>query len=61
MRNHARFQENISICSAIQTIKGFIRMKGNYSKKHMHNDIVNFSCLKFFCMITRYWKETSPI
>jgi len=33
--NHARFQENISICSTIQTVKGFIRMTGNSSRKHM--------------------------
>jgi len=45
MRNQARFQENISICSAIQTIKGFIRMTNNFSKKHMRNDIIDFSYL----------------
>jgi len=48
MRNHARFQEKISICSAIYTVKGFITMTGNSSSKHMSNDIVDFSCLKFF-------------
>ena len=48
MRNHVRFQENISICSAIQSVKGFIKMTGNSSKKYMLNDIVNFSYLKFF-------------
>jgi len=48
MRNHVRFQEKISICSTIQTVKGFIRMTGNSSRKHMRKDIVDFSCLKFF-------------
>ena len=61
MSNHARFQKNISICSAIHTIKGFIRMTSNASRKHMRNDIVNFSCLNFFYITMRCQKETSPI
>ena len=61
VRNHAKFQENISICSAIQTIKGFIKMMGNSSRKHMRNDIVDFTYLKFFYITTRRQKEISPI
>ena len=61
MRNHARFQENISICSAIQTVKGFIRVTGSSSRKHMHNDTVDFSYLKVFYIITCLRKEISPI
>jgi len=37
MRNHARFQENISICLDIQIVKGLIKMMANSSRKHMHN------------------------
>jgi len=62
VRNHAKFQENISICLAIQTVKGFIRVMGNSSRKHIRNDITNFSYLKFFFyIITCRWKEISPI
>jgi len=61
MRNHARFQENISICSAIQTVKGFVRVTSNSSRKHMHNDIVDFYYLKFFDITTRLRKEISSI
>jgi len=42
------FKKNISICSAIHIVKGFIRMTGNSSKKHIPNHIVDFSYLKFF-------------
>jgi len=48
MRNYVRFQENISIYSTIQTVKGFIRMTSNSFKKYMYNDIVGFSYLKVF-------------
>ena len=61
MRNHVRFHENISICSTIQTIKDFIKMTGNSSRKHMCNDIVHFSYLKFFYITTCSRKEISPI
>jgi len=35
MKNHARFQENISIYSAIQIVKRLIRMTVNSSRKHV--------------------------
>jgi len=61
MRNHVRFQENISIFSATQTVKGFTIMTGNSSRKNMHNDIIEFYYLKFFYVTTRRQKEISPI
>jgi len=36
-------------------------MTPNYSKKYMHNNIVDFSYLKLFYIITRCRKEISPI
>jgi len=36
-------------------------MTGNSSMKHMRNDIVEFSCLKFFDITTHCRKENSPI
>jgi len=61
MRNHARFQENISIYSTIQTVKGSIKMASNSSRKHMRNDIVDFSYLKVLYITTHCRKEISPI
>jgi len=61
MRNHVRFQENIFICSAIQTVQCFIRMTGNSSRKYMRNDIVDFSYLKLFYITTHCWTEISAI
>jgi len=46
--NHVKFQENIYICSA----KGFIEMTGNSSRKHMSNNIIDFSYLKLLFYIT---------
>jgi len=43
------------------TVKGFIRMTGNSSRKRMHNVIVDFSYLKFFYITTRVRKEITPI
>jgi len=40
VRNHVRFQVNISICSAIQIVKGFIRMTSNSFRKHMCDNIM---------------------
>ena len=36
-------------------------MTGNSSRKHVRNDIVDFSYLKFFDITTRRQKEISPI
>jgi len=61
MRNHVGFQEKISIYLTIETVKGFIKITGNSFRKHMCNDIVDFSCLIFFYITMRCQKETSPI
>jgi len=61
MINPIRFQENISICSAIHSVKGFIRMRGSSFRKHKRNDIVDFSHSKLFYIIACCQKEISPI
>jgi len=53
--------KKIFLYARLQTVKGFIRVTGNSSKKHMCNDIVDFSDLKFFNITMRCRKEISLI
>ena len=61
MRNHLRFQQEITIHMAIEIIKNYVRLFRNYFKKFMNNEISDFSFLILFAVNTWPIKILHPI
>lgn len=43
----------ISICTIIHKVKGYFKLTSNASKKSTHNDVIDFSILKFLSINVR--------
>ena len=61
MRNYARFQDKIDVSRAISVIKDLTCLVRNSSKASMKNDMLDFSLINFFGIITRTGKVSSPL